>query len=345
MKRIIYIIILLLPLVNGCTKTGTPPASEKFGRYIFFSQDVETKASLVESAAAMDQFGVVGFKYDNSLEWNDVKGSATPNVFYDGTGKLVDTETLTCNTDRTATYEPLQGWRSNEKYSFFAYYPIGHDNVTFVKSDDGTPAIQYTMDVASPASSMVDVMTAPAHIDKYWKSSSDNNTSNRDIRFQFAHRLSCLGLNLKNSSPAEIQIKSIAIIVNDIKYSNAIIPFDETKSEKYAGPAITGSIFSLTIRENEKYISSTGTEVSDKLIFIPQIEDVSISLSIVYQRKRSGAETYEEDEIFTTQSPVKTNLIKGIKHLIHLNFMDSNIYVMVGSGNWEDGPNVNHEFN
>jgi hypothetical protein len=337
--------------VNGCTKTGSSSAVEKFDRYIFFSQGVDTKVSLIEKKEDLSghTFGVVGFKYDNTSSWDAVKTSATPNVFRDATGNLVETEMLTCSADGTATYAPIQGWSNTKKFSFFAYYPFENQNVTLVNLDGtpytgGTPAIKYTMNPNSFQSSMVDVMTAPGQTDKYWISSSDNNTNNSDIRFQFAHCLACLGLNVKNSSSGEITIKSVTLVVDGIKYTSVTIPLDASVSETYAGSPVSYAGLYLMLKDTEKTVTETGKEISDKLIFIPQTEPISIvSLSITFQRKYG--EVVKPEETFITQTPITTNLVKGKKHILYVNFMELNTYVMLKSGNWDDGPNVNHEFN
>ena len=352
MKRIIYIIILLLPLVNGCTKTDSSPTLEKFDRYIFFSQGVETKASLIENKANLDghTFGVVGFKYPGTTDWATVISQTpapTPNVFYDGSS-LVNTETLTCSADGSASYAPLQGWLSSTKYTFFAYYPYTNQNVSLVNLDGtpytgGVPAIKYTMNAISLSSSMVDVMTAPAQTDKYWNSASDNNVNNSDVRFQFTHRLSSLGLNVKNSTVGNITITNVIMVIAGIKYTSAVIPLNDA-AEQYTGPQsslLQG--FALALTAEERSVVATGKEVADKLIFIPQTDNISITLTINYQRQYG--ESNPTDDSFTTTTPLTTSLLKGNKNIIYVNFMDSNTYVMIRSNDWDDGPNVNHEFN
>lgn len=352
MKRIIYIIILLLPLVNGCTKTDSSPTLEKFDRYIFFSQGVETKASLIENKANLDgqTFGVVGFKYPGTTDWATVISQTpapTPNVFYDGSS-LVNTETLTCSADGSASYAPLQGWLSSTKYTFFAYYPYTNQNVSLVNLDGtpytgGVPAIKYTMNTNAFSSSMVDVMTATAQTDKYWNSASDNNVNNSDVRFQFTHRLSSLGLNVKNSTVGNITITNVIMVIDGIKYTSAVIPLNDA-AEQYTGPQsslLQG--FALALTDEERSVVATGKEVADKLIFIPQTDNISITLTINYQRQYG--ESNPTDDSFTTTTPLTTSLLKGIKNIIYVNFMDSNTYVMIRSNDWDDGPNVPHEFN
>ena len=352
MKRFIYLIILLLPLVNGCTKTDSSPTLEKFDRYIFFSQGVDTKVSLIEKKEDLSghTFGVVGFKYPGTTDWATVISQTpapTPNVFYDGSS-LVNTETLTCSADGSASYAPLQGWLSSTKYTFFAYYPYTNQNVSLVNLDGtpytgGVPAIKYTMNTNALSSSMVDVMTAPAQTDKYWNSASDNNVNNSDVRFQFTHRLSSLGLNVKNSTVGNITITNVIMVIDGIKYTSAVIPLNDAV-EQYTGPQsslLQG--FALALTDEERSVVATGKEVADKLIFIPQTDNISITLTINYQRQYG--ESNPTDDSFTTTTPLTTSLLKGIKNIIYVNFMDSNTYVMIRSNNWDDGPNVNHEFN
>ena len=188
-KHIIYSMVLLLPLLIGCDKhpsaSETDSLLEQYDRYIFFSQNIGTKATLVESTSDMagKTFGVVGYKYDFATDWDTYKaGSPSPNVFYDENGDLIDgaAVTLTCDeTGAQASYSPLQGWSNIKKYAFFAYYPL-QDNVTFAMTD-GTPAITYTMGPDNYQNSMTDVMVAAPHVDKYWKTASDNNVSNGEV--------------------------------------------------------------------------------------------------------------------------------------------------------------------
>ena len=88
MKRLILLAFCASLLWTGCSKSPAPQGPEQFDRYIFFSQQVESKASLINSATDMKgkSFGVVGFTYPASTTWGDLLGTTplpTPNVFYD----------------------------------------------------------------------------------------------------------------------------------------------------------------------------------------------------------------------------------------------------------------------
>lgn len=357
MKHIIYTAFILL-LASACSKPAPSPETEKeqYGRYIFFSQQVSTKADLIESAAAMDQFGVVGFKYEGT--WADKKASLTPNVFYDDNGNLVNTaETLTCNDDGTADYAPLQGWSSFKNYAFFAYYPI--DQAVTLVNDDGTPytagvpAIKYTMNQSDLKASMVDVMTAPAHTDLYWKSATNNNT-NGEITFSFAHRLSCIEVKIRNSSECRINIKSIKVILAGITHSEIIIPLDGTEETKpsldsplraelpLSGIAETGDMI-----EPSKYI-----EFDDKLILIPQENPVSIRVEIKYDRYRNTTgylDGYLDHTVTlpNIEQPALTTILnRGIKHQVQLNFTDATVEISgLADTGWTETHNIEDTFN
>ena len=207
----------------------------------------------------------------------------------------------------------------------------------------GVPTIKYTMNTNPLSSSMVDVMTAPAQTDKYWNSASDNNVNYRDVIFEFTHRLSSLGLNVKNSTVGNITITNVIMVIDGIKYTSAVIPLNDA-AEQYTGPQsslLQG--FALALTDEERSVVATGKEVADKLIFIPQTNNISITLTINYQRQYG--ESNPTDDSFTTTTPLTTSLLKGIKNIIYVNFMDSNTYVMIRSNDWDDGPNVPHEFN
>ena len=361
MKHIIYTAFILL-LASACSKPAPAPGTEQYGRYIFFSQQVGTKAALIESDEAMNRFGVVGFKYEGN--WADNKASLTPNVFYDENSAIVTTETLECAGEGIASYAPLQGWSNSKKYAFFAYYPMDHQAVTLVNLNGtpytaGVPAIKYTMNQSDLKASMVDVMTAPAlplapppapqYTDLFWKSATDNNT-NGEITFSFDHRLSSLGLKVKNSSDGSIMINSVEFIVSGIGYSAIVIPLDGSSVQKTA--ASLSATLPLTLGEGEEGLTpSQEIEIADKLIFIPQTTALSVRVRIGYTRVAPTGSDYKgyTDTITLpgSGSPLTTTLTEGTRHLVHLNFTDSEVEIKPGFAeyDWVDIPDVEDTFN
>lgn len=326
----------------------------------------------MEDAAGLNEksFGVVGFKYDfydkdgNEVFWKDHKNTnPTPNVFYDevvnseGTSTYditpVETVRVTAGADgTTAEYAPLQGWSNNKKYAFFAFYPKDNDNVTLVNLDGdtpysgGVPVIRYTMDPTDLKGSMVDVMTAPAHTDKFWKSSADNNIANGEVNFAFTHRLSALGLKISNLSGGAITLNTIKFTLSGIKYHEATFSLTDgtTLSTTAATPATPEVSLAFAEGENSLADSKT-TEFSDKLLFIPQPDDdLSITVYINYTRQESGSYTGYTGE-FTTQT-LTTKLAEAQKYLISIKFTDSTVEVKenMDAGAWTDIPPVNSSF-
>ncbi len=353
MKRLIHITILSVLLLVGCSKPSVAPASgpEQYGRYIFFSQCVETKASLVESGSAMGNFGVVGFKYDFDKRWEAVNATATPNVFAD----TPQTVYVSADGTHTTSYTPLQGWANTKKYTFFAYYPVGNTAVRLADSANGSdytggaPAIKYTMNPASSetfAASMIDVMTATAHKDQYWKSAADNSVTNGEIGFAFTHCLSCLGLNLKNSTGGDITVNSVTFNLTGLQNQSIIIPLDGS-AKTYAGPAFDIA-YELAVGQGGIAVPSVtkdsdGVEATDKLILIPQATDLTFTLTVGYTRSLDG---YDDNATSFTTSALTTALTEGKKHIVSLNFTDSTVDVdgEVSEEGWIEIPDVNSSF-
>lgn len=343
MKRLIYITILSILLPLGCSKPSPAPAPapEQYDRYIFFSHGVETKASLIESAADLNgkAFGVVGFKYDFDKTWETEKATATPNVFAD------TPETVDVSADgTTADYSPLQGWSNNKRYAFFAFYP--HD-LELVNLDGdtpysgGVPAIKYVMDPADLKGSMVDVMTAGHYEDRYWKSSGDNNIENDEINFSFSHRLSCLGLDISNLGKGTINLNAIKLTLSDLRYHQMIILLDGTvvtKTEAASGNAV----LSLDLTGEETLTAEKTQELTDKLIFIPQETALSFELEIDYTRVATGY----NDNRDSFKTSLSTQLEEGKKYLINIKFTDSTVDVsaQVTESGWVEIPDVNSSF-
>ena len=348
MKKIIYIVAMSVLLFAGCSKhSAVPEAPEQFDRYIFFSQQVQTKASLIEEASQMDKFGVVGFKYDDT-DWTTfiaANPTQTPNVFL---GETYNQHVEECTVDGTnANYSPLQGWSNSKKYSFFAYYPVANDYVTLVNTDgtaytEGVPAIKYTMNGTDLKSSMVDVMVAAPHTNL---DGSSSTVTNADVEFLFNHCLSALGLNVQNASTGTIELKSVTLSLSNIKYSTVVIPLDGSNETPSGG--ISSAAYGMTLPYGGYTLDTEEAgELSDKVILIPQSDNDPLSVGLTINYKRTyGNETVMDGQTFTTSKPLTTALTKGKKHVIYLKFTDSNVYTMVKSGDWETGPNVNHEFN
>ncbi|MBO7278275.1 MAG: fimbrillin family protein [Bacteroidales bacterium] len=360
MKRLILLAFCASLLWTGCSKSPAPKGPEQFDRYIFFSQQVESKASLINSATDMKgkSFGVVGFSYPASTTWGDLLGTTplpTPNVFYDENGALVNVETVSCDaTTGAVSYAPLQGWYGTQKYAFFACYPVpaAGTAVSLVSTTGqaytgGAPAIQYS-NPSHEKALMVDVMTAPAIRNAYWKSATLNsdgttagNNPNGELTFAFTHSLSSLGVKVKKSTTGGILVNSVSLAISGLKNQAVTIPLNDA-ARTLTAATTTSATCALTIANGEKTITEAGVEIADKLIFIPQTDNATITVTINYTRQANGG--YAEFTDTMTLSAVQTALQQGKKHLINLNFTESNVTVNVTTGEWTSY-SVEHGFN
>lgn len=354
MRKLIYFALLgtVIPLFAACKKSISTGSQENFEHYIFFGHQVESKASLINGEEGVTSFGVVGFKYDNTTSWDEykTKTECTPNVFFDETNSPVDVETLNCtNGNGSPSYTPLQGWSNTRKYTFFAFYPIGNENVDLVSANGseykgGVPAIKYSLNTEHLQGSMVDVMVSEHCEDLYYNSSEDNNLQGSEVKLQFNHILSALGVNFTKKTENTIKIKGVSMTISGIQYQTYIYPLDGVAAAP-GGPAMDEKSFALSIPEGGVEVSSesTGTEITDKLIFIPQNGEATISLTINYTRSAAGV-SYSDKKSFTG---IKTAFGAGKKHLIQLKFTDSTVEVKsdVTSGAWTDVEDVNNTFN
>lgn len=330
MKHIIYWVTLSILLFTACNKQEQAETKEQYAGYIFFSHNVLTKATLIDDKSQLkDQsIGVVGYKYDN--EWGE---NLVPNVFGDNVPQEV-----TCDQNGYGSYSPLQGWSSSKKYAFFAYYPIDIDIVDKNGNpySSGTPAVKYSLNAADLKSNMVDLMVSEHH-----KDLSYNSTNGGNVAFTFLHPLSALGIKVINSTSATITITSATLELSGIKYSDIIIPLDGTAVKTTAAQSpISASILSVPL--TGEAFASGSNELTDKLIFIPQSEDISVSVKVNYTRQYEGAAT--QTGTFES-SALETPLRKGKKHLIHLNFTESTVTATIQEGAWKDPIEVNNEFN
>ena len=401
----ITILALMLLAACTKPSPAPAPAPEHFSKYIFFSHSVETKAPLVEKAENIGTFGVVGFKYDSNTDWakystTPVNGKLpTPNVFYDPvtdpetqqvTNELVNVETVSVDGTQTCTYAPLQGWSNSKKYAFFAFYPMPNGNnvkLVNLSGDDytgGVPAIKYTMAAPEPSTdegpadgaafkaSMVDLMTAAPLTNLYWKSSSDyqltdgGTSSNGEVQFTFSHRLSSLGLNIKNSTEVKystegeiidaggITINSVTFTITGLANQSVIFTLGgERVNPQYDAKAIGLIACCLGMPENGVEIPNfatvptnteppyTGTELSDKLIFIPQDAPVKFTVTVDYTRSHDG---YADNNMIYTTQELSTTLVEGQKYLVNLNFKDSTVEVTLKNGAWVEIPSVEDTF-
>jgi hypothetical protein len=180
------------------------------------------------------------------------------------------------------------------------------------------------------------------------------------------HRLSSLGLNIKNSTEVKyssegeiinaggITINSVTFTISGLANQCVIFPLGGEKVEpQYDGSEIGLIACSLDMPENGVEIRNiatvpanteppyTGTELLDKLILIPQTDEVTLTVTVGYSRTLEGYA--DNDMIYTTQE-LSTTLVEGQKYLVNLNFKDSTVEVTLKNGAWVEIPSVEDTF-
>lgn len=349
MKHIIYLTAFTLLLMTGCSKPSSAPVPEQISGYIFFSQNVQTKAALIRDEKDLkDQtVGVVGFKYPSANEWSEFiqeNPTATPNVFYEDDGVTAAyPETLTCDEYGYGTYTPLQGWSNAKNYTFFAYYPTSlplcnADGTT--PYSGGVPSVKYSLNAESlKNSTMVDVMTAVPRTDLFQGS---------NVELELNHRLSSLGMKINNLSEGQITITSLSWTISNVKYQEIVIPLDGDVENIIKTPGNYTSVLSSTVAYTADFAvdSKANVEHPEKLILIPQEgdnEEVEITFSMKYERTAYGLNEVE----YQSNAVLKTKLVTGKKHLVHLKFTDVTVEIdeSVSEEGWAATHNVENSFN
>jgi hypothetical protein len=296
------------------------------------------------------KYGVIGFKY--SGEWDTYKlGSPEPNVF-EGNSKGV--EEVECDEAGYGTYSPLQGWSNALNYTFFAYYPMEGVTLFSVKDEDyvpytgGSPYIYYALNTTTDAelkNSMVDLMTATnANEDLTYSHAS---VSDGNVSFSFGHRLSSVGVSVRNSTSGTITLTGITLTVSGIENESIIIPLDggDVETSSLSNSDTYSPSLSLDVPTDAFLKSSTADELDDKLIFIPQESGLSIDLTVNYIRTVEGyvSETFSN----TINDVAIASLDEGYKYIIPLNFSETTVEVTgtITGGNWGTTHTVNGSFN
>lgn len=350
MKRLILTAFWTSLLLVGCSKSPAPKGPETFDRYIFFSQQVESKAALIEDEEILkgSSLGVVGYKYANNSNWETFKGTSgcQPNVFLGDDRQVVAFEELECGEGGSASYAPLQGWSNTKKYAFFACYPFPKGGTSVVPaelSSSVVPAIQYTLNTTSDEAfknSMLDVMVAEPLLDK--------ETSSDPLTFIFRHCLSCLGIKVKNTAARNVVVNNVTLQVNGIQFHTIKIPLDGSEIATDGPSPAANRAFPINIPGGNLTLEPAKntlmyTELDDKLIFIPQETPVSIVLSVSYTRVAVDGHAAFEDTFKV--SDITTAFQKGMKHMLSLNFTETTVEVEVLDTGWNDLDSVDSTFN
>lgn len=203
MKKNLYIsiFIAIASLCSSCVQEHTTDAGwgdwEIFRGYMQFGTNVSSRAQLATDMHGKS-FGVLGYHYSFTTDWDTAKSTAKPEEFYNLKVSCgADGGVCTYDLDISTAGNQLRPWNSSYVYTFFAYYPYLDSNsdskvkgITLSGSGTtDTPTLRYEYSWKDATSlpvyyagsnlEMFDLMTAEA-ID-------EDGSSNVD--FNFKHRL------------------------------------------------------------------------------------------------------------------------------------------------------------
>ena len=156
-----------------------------------------------------------------------------------------------------------------------------------------------------------------------------------------------MGVKIKNSTNSAITVSKVDFTVAGIQNKDIIIPLDGTAVEPTNVDTPMSASFSLSLADTDKSIPVNTTsqeeykELSDKLIFIPQSSDLTISkFQITFKRGTAAAESFIVNDLTTA-------LEEGKKHLISLNIKESTVDVSYKfeTNAWTDIEDVYDTFN
>ena len=345
MKKIYTYLLALLAVVSvSCEKTGIDSSTEvdlgPNSGFIRFSTKVATKAPILTDLKG-NHFGVLGYDYSYSTNWETARALARPTVFYD--------QKVSCDSDGVCMYDlnpsldgnQLKPWVLASRYAFFAYYPqkTNTNGITISGEEmTNTPTVNYVLPLSdNPVlpEKLCDLMTAY---------SVDETVGGGTVGLTFQHKLFCIEVLAQNFNNTPESISELTITIDNLKYQSITLPMkndpetsivygelpknQQTKVFRLVGNGDS----SVTVPANSGVVSmSEGALANRKIMLIPQNEGIKGRITV------SG-----EDEAYEFSFP--NEMKEGRKYNLVINFTGSTIVIAKAeAGAWES-VTVEHEF-
>ena len=374
MKRIEYILLLAVLLLVSCTKEQMP-TNDNEGKlpisygYMQFGTSVSTRSHLAESLRGKD-FGVIGFKYSETSNWETSKSTAAPGDWFHNVK-------VSCDDSGICDYGTPQPWE-DYNYAFFAYHPYKGAGISLSDSSaTNTPMLTYkygwlnqagsisTYDSNSP---VFDLMTAEA-LDV-------NGSGSGRVDLDFKHRMFALEVLANNYNESESgndaaqYISSLTLTLVGLTNTQMTIPLSMMSDEP--DPIYTkGTVGTRTFKISDEKIRIPAFNETIEYTFNGEKEicgaGVATSISkygsknggYVFLIPQEGTDTgvkgtlnWTELEYFQGGANEVQNTFEstitfepGILYQIHINFVGSGITIaLIEAGNWESTPDVEHTF-
>lgn len=318
MKRFyIPIVIAAAMLFSSCERSSEQNYTYEdpwaiFLGYMQFSTKVQAEADTRAALATnmrSKQFGVFGYSYSSTTNWDTAKALATPDTFHN--------QLVTCDTDGICKYDingdtaenELEKWEEGKHYSFFAYHPYNGNGIELSGATAvNTPLLTYKYawadEVANSADSPIavceeeyndvfDLMTAE-YID------ADGSGT---VNFNFKHRLFAVEVLANNYNENIYEYDEVPVYDKDAN-GNFILDADGNKIQ--STDADGNPIFEQVVRtdsDGNKIIAEGGSARQTISNLKLKVTNLANSKMVVPLSMRSG-----ENVVIDSEDPENKSL-------------------------------------
>lgn len=351
-------------LLASCEQEPQPTYPNRelpiFNGYMQFSTEVSTRADLATNMRGRN-FGVLGYSYSYTTDWDAAKKLAVPDTFYD--------QEVTCGSNGICSYDisaddgkQLKLWNATKWYTFFAYSPYQGAGISLSDATkEGTPYLTYEYAWKAQAEAggdinvfdnneMFDLMTAE-HID------ADGSTS---VGLNFKHRLFAIEVLANNYNESafvmEQKIDENGNPVMVVKRDSDGKPILETNTDGTPVNDQTKSIQGLTLTvQGLTHTSMTiplsmRSEEMENIKYYPVGNDATYPLkdkNVMFNVQNQGATipAFNDPQPDGRGGGVATSISKmGNKNSDgYLMFIPQDGHVLVFSVKWTDALNNEYE--
>ncbi len=185
-----------------------------FRGYMQFSTEVSTRSDLATNMRGRD-FGVLGYSYSYTTDWDAAKKLATPDIFYNQQVSCGDNGICTYDIDNNSLNgNQLKPWDAIKWYTFFAYSPYDGEGISLsADTATNTPYLTYEYAWLDKAlqDDTIDLHNEPSMFDLVTAQAIDHDG------------LSNVGLNFKH------RLFAIEVLANNYNETLFQYVYDETK--------------------------------------------------------------------------------------------------------------------
>lgn len=303
MKRysIFAIISTLTLLFTSCEQEPQPtwPDGELpiFNGYMQFSTEVSTRSDLATNMRGRN-FGVLGYSYSYTSNWDTAKKLATPDIFYNQMVRCSENGICSYDIDNEEGGNQLEPWNATKWYTFFAYSPYNGGGITLSERNVvNTPYLTYNYAWLNDAllygeitahgnNQMFDLMTAE-HID------ADGSTN---VGLNFKHRLFAIEVLANNYNESAFEMEQKIDENGDPVVDNAGKPVMVVKRDSDGKPI-------LLLDGEGKPVNDQSKKISGMTLTIKGLTHSSMTIPI---SMRSGEKEIE----YTSSDQLKNKAVK-----------------------------------